>query len=134
MSLKVKSFKVNQQGSMLISVLFILVIMGGLMAALTTVSNQSAQQLVYEVQAFKARISAEAMLEEQVFYTLGDIETSAIAKHDAPREYRGCQGYIEDIKVSEHQPKQVNITATGTCRTGHMTVLRNIEVEVIDEN
>ena len=118
----------SQRGSMLLSVLFIILVLASLMAGLATLSSQSSQQLVYEVQALKARLAAESVLEQQVFLLLDDIQASAAV----PTKVGGCDG---DVSVSVPNTAagvtQVNVIAKGTCNTGQLTVIRNIEVEVI---
>ena len=126
------SLKRRQQGSMLISVLFIMIILAGLMAAMSTLSNQSSQQLVYEAQALKARLAAEAVLEQQIKAQLDKlIGALDIEVHDKnnPLQLDKCTAYIVDL---HRKFTQVNIIATGECSTGQLTVTRNIEVEVID--
>ena len=118
---------------MLVSVLFIMIILAGLMAAMSTLSNQSSQQLVYEVQALKARLAAESVLEQQIYVLLKDIEAEAVYKKNNAQQVDGCEAYIANLESSIGiQRKQVNIIATGECSTGQLTVTRNIEVEVID--
>lgn len=124
----------RQTGSMLISVVFIILIMAILMAGMSILTRQSSQQVIYEVQSLKSRLVAESILEAQVFMTLEDINAEAIASKSAPEEIAGCEAYIELKDSNDTIPKQVNITATGQCATGQLTVLRNIEVEVIDED
>ena len=133
MSLKIANLinKPYQQGSMLISVLFMILIMAVLMAGMVTLSSQSSQQLVYEVQSLKTRLVAESILERQAFVLLNDINAAQV-----PNESIGsCEGYIARLDSNGTiTPRQVNITATGKCATARLTVIRNIEVEVIDEN
>ena len=118
----------KQSGSMLLSVLFIILLLAGLMAGLATLSNQSSQQLVYEVQALKARLAAESILEKQIFVSLANIDAPKVAVETI----KGCAVEIKNIKKDDETPtKQVNIIATGKCSTGQLTVIRNIEVEVI---
>ncbi|MGB5855239.1 MAG: hypothetical protein WBH20_08290 [Oceanisphaera sp.] len=118
--------KQRQQGSMLISVLFMILVLGGLMAAMSTLSNQSSQQLVYEVQALKARLAAESILEQQVLASLDEINSDKVND----KEINGCNASIKSLKP-EAPRTQVNIIATGQCSTGQLAVIRNIEVEVI---
>ena len=123
-----KRFNQRQQGSMLISVLFIMVILAALMAAIATLTNQSSQQLVYEVQALKARLDAESALEKQIFILLGDINAPAVTQSSV----NGCNAVVSTLNPPATPRKQVNIIASGECSTGQLTVIRNIEVEVID--
>ena len=118
----------RQTGSMLISVLFMIVVLGGLMAAMSTLTSQSSQQLVYEVQALKARLDAESALEKQIFILLGDINELVVTQSSI----NGCEPVISTLNPPTIPRKQVNITATGKCNTGQLTVIRNIEVEVIE--
>lgn len=118
---------------MLLSVIFIILVMAALMAGMATLSSQSSQQLVYEVQALKARLVAESALEQKVFELLADINASAAVT----TEMDGCVAETKTktsppATVAETGTTQVNVTATGTCSTGPMTVIRNIEVEVIE--
>lgn len=126
--------QMKQKGSMLVSVLFIVVIMAVLMVGMATLSGQSSQQFVYEVQSLKTRLVAESVLERQVFVLLNNIDADVVASKEAPIDIKGCDAYIEKTDSGDTIPKQVNITATGKCATGQLTVLRNIEVEVIDED
>lgn len=121
----------RQQGSMLVSVLFIMVIMALLMTSLATLTSQSSQQFIYEVQSLKARLAAESLLEQQVFISLDDINAEQLDDI----ELAGCDASLT-LQRSEALviPQQVHITATGKCSTSSLEVLRNIEVEVIDEN
>ncbi|ART79250.1 hypothetical protein [Oceanisphaera avium] len=118
----------SQQGSMLISVLFIMVVLALLMAAMVTVSNQSSQQLVYEVQALKARLAAESVLEQQIYAQLDDIKADEVYSSNNKFENHGCDAYIQALEKSA---SQVKIIATGECATHQLTVIRNIEVEVL---
>ncbi|MBM7454757.1 Tfp pilus assembly protein PilX [Oceanisphaera litoralis] len=119
----------TQRGSMLLSVLFIMLVLAALMAGLATLSSQSSRQLVYEVQAFKARLAAESVLEQKVFELLGDSNSSAAVT----TEVAGCAGIARVPESStDAGVTQVNVIATGTCNTGQLTVIRNIEVEVIE--
>ncbi|MGO1246814.1 MAG: hypothetical protein ACTH2P_00495 [Oceanisphaera sp.] len=127
MSLKQSQLAHKQSGSMLISVLFMIVVLGGLMAAMSTLSNQSSQQLVYEVQALKARLVAESVLEQQMYASLADINAAKVHEVTNTFQDAGCTAYIQTL---EKVLTQVNIIATGTCSTGQLTVIRNIEVEV----
>lgn len=111
---------------MLLSVLFIMVILGLLMAAVATLSNQSSQQLVYEVQSLKARLAAESILEKQVLASLNEINSDEVDNE----EINGCKASIKSLKP-EVPSTQVNIIATGECKAAQLTVVRNIEVEVI---
>ena len=126
--------KRHQKGSMLISVLFMIVVLGGLMAAISTLSNQSSQQLVYEVQALKARLVAESGLEQQMYASLANIGADAVYKESTPyTDDLGCGAYIRPLSPQLIPlPKRVNIVATGQCSTGQLTVVRNREVEVIN--
>ncbi|WP_319784263.1 hypothetical protein [Oceanisphaera sp. IT1-181] len=122
----------RQRGSMLISVIFIILVMGALMAGLATLSNQSSQQLVYEVQAFKARLAAESILEKQIFVSLANISAPKVAVEGTPAVINGCDAYIKSIDTDgETLTKQINISATAKCESDQLTVIRNIEVEVI---
>lgn len=128
--------KYRQRGSMLISVLFIMVVLAGLMAAMSTVSSQSSQQLVYEVQALKARLAAESILEKQIFVSLNEITTSSFTPTQVTIEsekINGCDTKIHPLElITVDEVNKLNIIASGECRTGQLTVIRNIEVEVID--
>lgn len=126
--------QMKQNGSMLVSVLFIIVIMAVLMAGMSTLAGQSGQQFVYEVQSLKTRLVAESILERQVFVLLEDIDTGVVTGEHGIKNINGCEVHIEKTDSGDTMPKQVNITATGKCATGQLTVLRNIEVEVIDED
>lgn len=117
----------RQQGSMLLSVLFIMVVLGALMAAIATLTSQSSQQLVYEVQALKARLDAESALEKQIFILLDNINAPAVTQSSV----NGCEAVISTLNPAVIPRKQVNIIATGECSTGQLTVIRNIEVEVL---
>lgn len=118
-----------QRGSMLLSVLFIILVLAGLMAGLATLSGQSSQQLVYEAQALKARLAAESVLEQKVFELLGDITAS----RDVTTEVAGCTGIARVLESSTSAGvTQVNVIATGKCEGSGLTVIRNIEVEVIE--
>ena len=124
-------FRPIQRGSMLLSVLFIILVLAGLMAGLATLSSQSSQQLVYEVQALKARLAADAVLEQKVFVLLDDIEASGAVTTIVAN----CDG---DARVSKTNTDtstgitQVNVISTGKCEGSGLTVIRNIEVEVIE--
>ena len=123
----------SQRGSMLLSVLFIILVLAGLMAGLATLSSQSSQQLVYEAHALKARLAAEAVLEQKVFVLLDDIDASGAIE----TTIGGCKAEAVTKKSSPEAMvdtgvTQVNVIATGTCTTGQLTVIRNIEVEVIE--
>ena len=122
----------RQRGSMLISVLFIMVVLGALMAAIATLTSQSSQQLVYEVQALKARLVAESVLEKEIFTQLEQLNTDKVhIDEDGKRfELSGCTGYI--FQLNDSAPNKINVIASGTCSTGELTVMRNIEVEVIE--
>ncbi|MFD1006661.1 hypothetical protein [Oceanisphaera ostreae] len=123
----------RQKGSMLISVLFMIVVLGGLMAAMSTLSSQSSQQLVYEVKALKARLIAESVLEQQIYASLGDIEADEVYSEADKYVEKGCSAYIHPLESPlTSQVKQINIIATGECSSGQLTVIRNIEVEVIE--
>ncbi|MBR9830401.1 MAG: hypothetical protein GYB41_17510 [Oceanospirillales bacterium] len=114
---------------MLLSVLFIILILAALMAGLATLSSQSSQQLVYEAQALKARLAAESALEQKVFELLGDIEASGAVTTDVA----GCTGIASVPQTtSAAGVTQVNVISTGKCEGSGLTVIRNIEVEVID--
>ncbi|MFP2769486.1 type IV pilus modification PilV family protein [Oceanisphaera sp. KMM 10153] len=121
----------GQRGSMLLSVLFIILVLAALMAGLATLSSQSSQQLVYEVQALKARLAAESVLEKQVFALLNSIDADVVSEED---DMNGCSAYIVDPlnRAEAAGIKQVNVTAVGNCDSGQLTVIRNIEVEVIE--
>ena len=101
------------------------------MAGLATLSSQSSQQLVYEVQALKARLAAESVLEKQVFALLNSIDADVISDED---DMGGCSAHIVDPlnRAEDTGIKQVNVTAVGNCRASQLTVIRNIEVEVIE--
>ncbi|MBL1377209.1 hypothetical protein JKV55_07665 [Zobellella sp. CGMCC 1.18722] len=112
---------------MLLSVIFIILVMAALMAGMATLSGQSSRQLVYEAQVLKARLVAEAALEQKVFELLGNID------HEdpiAPLLVSGCQGTAEVGQVIS--PTQKSVLATGECASPALTVIRHIEVEVIE--
>ena len=118
---------------MLLSVLFIILVLAGLMAGLATLSGQSSQQLVYEVQALKARLAAEAVLERQVFVMLDKIDADMVVTSAAPATINQCQAYIDKLEPqSSALATQVRIISSGTCIGSGLTVVRNIEVEVIE--
>lgn len=126
-------FRPKQRGSMLLSVLFIILILAALMAGLATLSGQSSQQLVYEVQALKARLAAESVLERQVFASLGDINTTEVVAVGSPITINQCQAHVDELKITSGAvPVQAKIISTGTCTGSGLTVIRNIEVEVIE--
>lgn len=123
----------SQGGSMLLSVIFIILVMAALMAGMATLSGQGSRQLVYEVQALKARLAAEAVLERQVFDLLDDIGNPAWATKESPAIINGCTAFIAPLQaISAAGPTQVNIRSTGTCQGSGMTITRHIEVEVIE--
>lgn len=118
-----------QTGSMLLSVIFIMLILSALMAAMVTLSGQSSRQLVYEVQALNARLAAEAVLERKVFALLRDID----AREAAANNVNGCDASaIVPRSNTEAGVIQVTVIATGTCTGSGFTVVRNIEVEVTE--
>ncbi len=118
----------QQAGSMLLSVLFIMLILSALMAAMVTLSGQSSRQLVYEVQAFKARLAAEAVLERKVYDLLRSFGNSAAVS----TLVAGCEGKASgSVPTINAGVTQVRVIATGTCTSSSLTVIRNIEVEVI---
>ncbi|WP_148265891.1 hypothetical protein [Oceanimonas sp. GK1] len=127
----------EQMGSMLLSVIFILVILSALMAAMVTLSGQSSRQLVYEVQALKARLAAEAVLERQVFASLTAIDAPAVVSKDdeSPMTVNGCVAFIKSLDgptlAEGTSLNQVSVVASGECEGSGLTVIRNIEVEVI---
>ncbi|MCT7656527.1 hypothetical protein MBH78_21675 [Oceanimonas sp. NS1] len=68
--------------------LFILLILSALMAAMVTLSGQSSRQLVYETLVLKARLVAESVLEQKVFMLLDKFtENETITSNVA-----GCEG------------------------------------------
>ncbi|MDP5291774.1 hypothetical protein Q9290_05660 [Oceanimonas sp. CHS3-5] len=123
----------RQHGSMLISVLFIMLILSGLMATMVTLSGQSSRQLVYETLALRARLAAEAVLEQQIFATLDNIDADMVVTSSAPAIINQCQAHVQDLqKPSGGAATQVKIITTGNCSGSGLTVVRNIEVEVIE--
>ncbi|WP_019933792.1 hypothetical protein [Oceanimonas smirnovii] len=120
-----------QAGSMLVSIIFIIVILSGLMAAMVTLSGQSSRQLVYEVQALKARLAAESVLEQQIYAVLDNFNADKVVDKDSPFFVNGCDAYIHSITPAGALQRQ--IISTGTCTGSGLTVVRNIEVEVINE-
>ncbi|GAA3530596.1 hypothetical protein [Zobellella aerophila] len=125
------SIRSRDGGSMLLSVIFIILVMAALMTGLARLSGQSSQQLVYEAQALNARLAAESALERKVFELLADINASAAVT----TEIRGCAAEAETgprHTVDETGTIQINVVAKGSCSTGPITVIRNIEVEVIE--
>ncbi|MBR9830217.1 MAG: hypothetical protein GYB41_16540 [Oceanospirillales bacterium] len=122
---------------MLLSVLFILLVLAMLMAGLATLSSQSSQQLVYEVQALKARLAAETVLERQVFALLEKIDApKVVSENSGPSMIvNGCNAFIKELDgpILEDGTglSQVSVIATGQCEGSGLTVIRNIEVEVI---
>lgn len=117
---------------MLLSVLFIMLIMSSLMAAMVTLSNQSSQQLVYETQALRARLAAESLLQRKVFELLDDINALAPVEDV---QINQCQAEVvtgETKDLEDTGTRQVSVIATGECRNGRLTIVRNIEVEVIE--
>lgn len=121
----------SQAGSMLVSIIFIIVILSGLMAAMVTLSGQSSRQLVYEVQALKARLAAESVLEQQIYAVLDNFNADKVVDKDSPFFVNGCDAYIHSITPAGALQRQ--IISTGTCTGSGLTVVRNIEVEVINE-
>ncbi|WMC12293.1 hypothetical protein PU634_08005 [Oceanimonas pelagia] len=114
---------------MLLSVIFIMLILSGLMAATVTLSGQSSRQLVYEVQALKARLAAEAVLERKVYDLLGSFGNSAAVS----TTIAGCEGKASgSVPTINDGVTQVRVIATGTCTGSGLTVVRNIGVEVIE--
>ena len=120
-----------QAGSMLVSIIFIIVILSGLMAAMVTLSGQSSRQLVYEVQALKARLAAESVLEQQIHAVLDNFNADKVVDKDSPLSVNGCDAYIHSITPAGALQRQ--IISTGSCTGSGLTVVRNIEVEVINE-
>ncbi|WP_346350554.1 hypothetical protein N2M06_08595 [Oceanimonas sp. AH20CE76] len=122
-----------QAGSMLVSIIFIIVILSGLMAAMVTLSGQSSRQLVYEVQALKARLAAESVLEQQIYAVLDkdNFDAAKVVDKDSPLSVNGCDAYIHSITPAGTSQRQ--IISTGSCTGSGLTVVRNIEVEVINE-
>ncbi|OXY83766.1 hypothetical protein B6S08_03860 [Oceanimonas doudoroffii] len=114
---------------MLLSVLFILLILSALMAAMVTLSGQSSRQLAYETLALKARLAAESVLEQKVFVLLDKITENETITSDVA----GCEGNASVPNTDTVAGvTQVNVIATGTCIGGGIAVIRNIEVEVIE--
>ncbi|PSJ47767.1 hypothetical protein C7H85_02805 [Zobellella endophytica] len=113
---------------MLLSAIFMIVLLAGLMAGIAALSGQSSQRLIYEVQALQARLAAEAVLERKVYELLADIEEidSVTATLGA------CDAEADAATVSAAGITQVRVLARGRCSTGALTVQRHIEVEVIE--
>ena len=130
----------HQTGSMLLSVLFLILLLSVFMAGMVMLSSQSSQQLVYEVQSLKARLAAESILEKQVYASLEDITAVAVYSEEEPYEDNaGCSAYIYRFVDPENNDntennQRVNIIARGECSSSQLTVIRNIEVEVLDES
>lgn len=102
------------------------------MAGMVMLSSQSSQQLVYEVQSLKARLTAESILEKKV-YTLLSQDTE---EEVADITINNCQATVEhgELRQSDgNELRQIKAIATGTCEQGAFTVTRNIAVEVIVE-
>lgn len=119
----------HQTGSMLLSVLFLILLLSVFMAGMVMLSSQSSQQLVYEVQSLKARLAAESILEKQV-YTLLSQDTE---EEVADITINNCQANVKTTPSDGNELRQIKAIATGTCEQGAFTVKRNIAVEVIVE-
>lgn len=95
-------------------------------------SSQSSQQLVYEVQSLKARLTAESILEKQVYMLLSPGAEEEI-KEVADITINNCQAKVKTTPSDGNELRQIKAIATGTCEQGAFTVKRNIAVEVIVE-
>ena len=125
----------HQTGSMLLSVLFLILLLSVFMAGMVMLSSQSSQQLVYEVQSLKARLTAESILEKQVYALLSPGAEEEIKKVD-DITINNCQATVEhgELRQSDgDELRQIEVIAIGTCKQGAFTVKRNIAVEVIVE-
>lgn len=128
----------HQTGSMLLSVLFLILLLSVFMAGMVMLSSQSSQQLVYEVQSLKARLAAESILEKQVYTLLSQDAEEEIKKAD-DITINNCQANVkipddDELRQSDgDELRQIEVIATGTCEQGAFTVTRNIAVEVIVE-
>lgn len=117
----------QQTGSMLLSVLFLILLLSVFMAGMVMLSSQSSQQLVYEVQSLKARLAAESILEKQVYALLSQDAEEEVAEITI----NNCQA---TVKIpDDDELRQIEVIANGTCKQGAFTVTRNIAVEVIVE-
>ncbi|MBR9830475.1 MAG: hypothetical protein GYB41_17895 [Oceanospirillales bacterium] len=123
----------NIRGSMLISVIFMMLLMAVLMSAMVTLTNQSSRNLAYETMALRARLAANGVLEQAIYQQMAPAQDTAI--DDIELDINGCNasaGVPADVR-----PQNINnetlyyIRATGSCGSNELEVVRTLEVEVI---
>lgn len=116
----------NQRGSMLLSAIFMMLLMGGLMAGVAIFTSQGNRALLYEVLVLKARMATESILEQKAFELLAD--TDAVG--DVQISLNGCTAIARVGAGST--AAQMNVLARSECSSGELTVQRNLEVEIIE--
>lgn len=121
----------NIRGSMLISVIFMMLLMAVLMSAMVTLTNQSSRNLAYETMALRARLAVDSVLEQAIYRQMAQDTPIAGIELDI----NGCSA---SAGVPDAVPPQnINnetlyyIRATGRCGSNEMNVVRTLEVEVI---
>ncbi|WP_116473298.1 hypothetical protein [Zobellella maritima] len=118
------------RGSMLISVIFMILLMAVLMSAMVTLTNQSSRNLAFETMALRARLAADSVLENAIYQQMATAQDTPIA--DIELEINGCSanaGVQQSMNINNET--LYYIRATGNCGSNALNVVRSLEVEVI---
>ncbi|GHA12080.1 hypothetical protein [Oceanisphaera arctica] len=118
------------RGSMLISVIFMMLLMAVLMSAMVSLTNRSSRNLAYETMALRARLAADSVLENAIYQQMAPAQDTSIA--DIELDINGCSANAGVNKSMNINTETLYyIRATGSCGSNELNVVRTLEVEVI---
>ena len=125
----------HQQGSMLVTALFVIIVLGMLGLAIFKIQSNSSRSIGYEVygaRAFNAANSGAERALAQIFPLNGTGSCSAFS-FDLNEQvaFHGCRVEVEckPFSISETGFTHFRITSTATCETGDFTTQRKVAVE-----
>jgi hypothetical protein len=123
----------KQGGSMLLSVIFMIIVVGAIMAMMVTLTSQSSSNQAYEVISLRAKLAAESALEQAIYEQLGSDAPVQVPSFQLGATGYDCRGSASSQSAAVSTLQLFYIIASGACGTENndMHVVRTVEVEVI---
>ena len=126
----------HQQGSMLVTALFVIIVLGMLGLAIFKIQSSSGRSIGYEVygaRAFNAANSGAARALAQLFPLTGGSNCAESSTLDLSKQvaFHGCKVEVEceSFLITETDFTHFRITSTASCEAGDFTTQRKVAVE-----
>jgi MSHA biogenesis protein MshP len=131
----------KQRGNTLVIAIFVIVVLGALVAALSNLVRTTSESVVVEVLGTRSFMAAQSGIEQGMMelYPIGGSPATACADFSENIAVDNCEAVI--ICKDEPYPPPPNekyihfrLEATGTCTAGGQTASRKLAIETRVEN